>query len=143
MLSKPIADTGRVAVCALVRRQDGRYLLVRRSPDIPGGGHWCPVTGRPQPSESLEDAVMREVWEEVGLRIKVGAEVFRCPTSDGNYQLHWFECSPCSPSTGFESLSLDTQEVVEASWLFAHEAMNLRPTFEATASFFADRAAIE
>ncbi len=124
------------AVCALVQRSDGCYLIIRRAQDLPGGGFWCPVTGRPEEGENLRETAAREVLEEVGLRITVRNEIFSCPTSDGRYTLRWFDCIPALPHTGFESLTLRTEEVSEARWLTAHQATLLTPTFESTVKFF-------
>ena len=136
--SPPLATP--VAACALIRRSDGRYLLIRRADRLPGGGHWCPITGRPQTGEELPQTVAREVFEEVGLRVRVGGEIFQCPTSDGHFMLRWFDCEPMSHAEGYEPLTLAPEEVAEARWQTASEASRLEPTFEATAAFFRQRA---
>jgi 8-oxo-dGTP pyrophosphatase MutT (NUDIX family) len=126
-----------VAICALLRRQDGRYLLIRRAEGLPGGGHWCPVTGRPEPGEELPAAVVREVREEVGLDVEVGKEVFSCLTSDHQFRLRWFDCHPSKASSNKETLHLQADEVAEACWVTAKEASQLSPTFASTSAFFA------
>ena len=129
-----------IAICALIRRSDGRFLLIRRAEGIPGAGYWCPITGRPHANEALTDAVAREVFEEVGLRVDVGEEIFQCPTNDGSFLLRWFACQPTPHEAGFKPLSLDAKEVAEARWLCAAEASIITPTFDAPASFFKQRA---
>ena len=55
---------------ALVRElENGRYLLLQRasSKDV-GAGTWECVTGRVDQGESFEDALYREVEEEIGVR---------------------------------------------------------------------------
>ena len=124
------------AICALLQRDDGRYLMIRRAEGLPGGGHWCPVTGRPEPGEELRAAVVREVREEVGLEVDVGDEVFSCLTSDRQFRLHWFACHPTLPSSGHAPLRLQPEEVAQARWLTAKEASQLTPTFASTSAFF-------
>ena len=124
------------AVCALLRRSDGRYLVIRRADSLPGGGHWCPITGRPEAGEAHADAVAREVLEEVGLHVQVNEEIFRCPTSDGRFTLCWYPCEPLNADDAYAQLTLEPREVSEARWLTAREASSLEPTFEATAAFF-------
>jgi len=55
-----------VAVGGVVVR-DGRLLLVRRGRGA-GIGLWSVPGGRVEFGETMEDAVRREVWEEVSLR---------------------------------------------------------------------------
>lgn len=44
-----------------------RILLTRRTDN----GQWCLPGGAMDAGESLEEACIREVWEETGLRVKV------------------------------------------------------------------------
>ncbi|HEU4409141.1 MAG TPA: NUDIX hydrolase [Polyangiaceae bacterium] len=128
------APAAPLAVAAALAREDGRYLLVRRAPGRPAAGYWTPVTGRPEPGETLEAALAREVYEEVGLQVRVGREVYRCPAEGANYLLVWFEARPTPrPDAG---VRLDTREVSEARWLTPREALALEPMFEATRAFF-------
>ena len=57
---------------AVVRDAAGRILLVRRGTE-PGRGLWSVPGGRVEPGESTEQAAVREVGEEAGLRIVVEA----------------------------------------------------------------------
>ena len=51
-------------VCALA---DGRVLLCRNH-----RGDWELPGGRPEPDESGEDCLIRELWEETGLAVRAG-----------------------------------------------------------------------
>lgn len=52
----------------LWRSSDNRYLLLQRSPDKDYAREvWEPVTGRLEQGEGFEDALHRELQEEVGL----------------------------------------------------------------------------
>ena len=55
-----------VAVGAIVRRGD-ELLLVRRGRE-PAVGEWSVPGGRVEPGEMLMEAVVRELYEETGLR---------------------------------------------------------------------------
>jgi 8-oxo-dGTP diphosphatase len=60
-----------VAVAAIVVRGD-RVLAMRRSPTKDAGpGLWETLSGRVEPDEVLEDAVLREIAEESGLRVRL------------------------------------------------------------------------
>lgn len=61
-----------VAVGAFVFDRDGRVLLVERAKP-PGEGLWTVPGGRLERHETLAQAVSREVREETGLLVEVGA----------------------------------------------------------------------
>jgi len=60
----PVVGTG-----ALVE-MDGRVVLVRRGVE-PKAGYWCLPAGYVEADELVEEAVVREMWEETGLEIVV------------------------------------------------------------------------
>jgi len=61
-----------VAVGAFVFDREGRVLLVERGKP-PGEGLWTVPGGRLERNETLAQAVAREVREETGLTVEVGA----------------------------------------------------------------------
>ena len=67
-------ETGRylAGIGAVIRRTDGRCLLLRRAhwKDV-GAGAWECVTGRLEQGEGFEAALHREVQEETGLTVGV------------------------------------------------------------------------
>jgi 8-oxo-dGTP diphosphatase len=125
-----------LAVAAVIRRADARYLLVRRAAGIPAAGYWTPPTGRPEPGETLGQALIREVREEVGLDVTAGAEVHRCPTFDRTWILLWLEATLLNEDA---PIVLQAAEVAEARWVTAEEALALEPMFPATRTFFRER----
>lgn len=81
-----------LAVAAVITDGDGeRFLLIQRAEE-PFRGWWSPVTGRVEPGESLAEAAIREVREEIGLDVVAGPEFFACPTADGTHALHFLQC---------------------------------------------------
>ena len=62
----------RVAVGAFIFDPAGRVLLVERGRP-PGEGLWSVPGGKLEPGETLAQAVAREVREETGLVVEVGA----------------------------------------------------------------------
>ncbi|MBE1534337.1 NUDIX hydrolase [Actinomadura algeriensis] len=61
-------------VGAIVHDRDGRLLLVRRGRP-PGAGRWSVPGGRVEPGEDDAAALVREMLEETGLRVRAGAFV--------------------------------------------------------------------
>ncbi len=57
-----------VAACALVD-PDGRVLLAKRPPDKPMGGLWEFPGGKVEPGERPEEAIIRELREELGIDV--------------------------------------------------------------------------
>jgi NAD+ diphosphatase len=56
------------AMMVLVKRGDS--ILLARNAAVPAGGRMSALAGFLEPGESIEDAIHREVMEEVGLRVK-------------------------------------------------------------------------
>ncbi|MFC5055101.1 NUDIX hydrolase [Saccharothrix xinjiangensis] len=86
-------------VGAIAYDTNGRLLLVRRR-NPPGEGLWSLPGGRVEPGETDETALMREVREETGLSVTVGAligTVLR-PAPQGAYEIHDYACQVRSGS---------------------------------------------
>ncbi|REE95889.1 NUDIX hydrolase [Thermomonospora umbrina] len=82
----------RVVRCvgAIVRDEAGRLLVIRRGRP-PGEGLWSIPGGRVEPGEADAAAVAREVREETGLLVAVGARtgvVDRPGPGDATYEIH-------------------------------------------------------
>jgi 8-oxo-dGTP diphosphatase len=70
-----------VVVAAAIER-DGRYLAARRTKPDWAAGRWEFPGGKVEPGESDTDALAREIREELGVEISVGARV------PGEWPLH-------------------------------------------------------
>ena len=53
-------------VCYII--SGNKVLLIKKSPELFGGGKWNGLGGKMYPSESPEQACIREVFEESGLK---------------------------------------------------------------------------
>jgi 8-oxo-dGTP diphosphatase len=125
------------AVVAIVERE-GRFLLGKRSLDRPSApGYWCPISGRVEPGESQAAAVVREVWEETGLRVRALEKVTQCDTHDGSAILHWWRAELLDESTECRA----NAENSELRWLTPRELHGLAPTFAEDIAILLDAAA--
>lgn len=62
----------RAVVAALIYRGD-RFMICRRPEGKARAGMWEFVGGKAEEGESLEEALVRECKEEIGVTVKVGA----------------------------------------------------------------------
>lgn len=116
-----------------VLREDGRVLVILRGPRARESGYWAPLSGTVEPGERQQDTLVREVYEEVGLRVAPLAKVWESTSADGEFVLHWWTAE----ITGGE-LTLDPGEVSEARWVTVEEYGRLRPTFAGDHAFYTE-----
>jgi len=57
----------RLGCSAAIFNEEGRVLLTRRRDN----GQWCMPSGGMEPGESVEEAILRETFEETGLNVRV------------------------------------------------------------------------
>lgn len=84
-----------VGAAAIIKDEQGRILLVKRSADTTYPGLWCIPCGYVEYDEDIRAAIVREVKEETGLDIICG-EVFDVHSNFHNPSQHtvgiWFNC---------------------------------------------------
>ena len=117
-------------IVAIIERA-GRYLMIRRPDDIRAGGYWCFVGGAIEDGESQEQALVREVYEEVALQVAPGEKVWECLSIYKEWVLHcWTVCD-----SGGE-VQADPREVAEYRWLTVAEIMCLPKLMPSVPEFF-------
>ena len=96
--------------------RDGRVLVVHRSRH----GDWSLPKGKLEPGETWEDAALREVEEETGLRCALGEEVGRTyyEVEDGPKEVRYFRLSG-------EGEARAQNEVDEVRWVPLEEVGEL------------------
>jgi 8-oxo-dGTP diphosphatase len=117
------------AVVAVVRRE-GQFLVIRRGPDVIGAGHWTPPSGRVEPGESQEDALRRELREELGLDVTPVGKVWECDSDDGTFRLHWWTARADS-----DELLPNAAEVSAVRWVTPTEFLEFEPTYTGDREF--------
>jgi 8-oxo-dGTP diphosphatase len=102
---------------AIVYDDRGRLLLVRRGDN----GRWSVPAGMVDPGEQPSDAVVREVFEETGVRVMVeglaGVATHPVVYPNGDrceYMNVWFRCRPVGGSA-----RPDGDESLEVGWFAA------------------------
>ncbi len=102
-------------VIAIIRQAE-RFLLIQRAPGILAGGMWCFVGGGLEPPESQQDAVVREVREEVGLVVEPICKVWEGLSPNRCWRLHAWTTELHSTA-----IRADPAEVSDYKWVTAAE----------------------
>lgn len=116
-------------VGAIIMHEDKYLLLKRSSKRDYGAGHWDCVTGRLEQGESFEEAVHREVMEEIGIEVSVdfllGTSHFYRGESIPENELVGvvYACSTTTPDAIRHS-----DEHSEYRWMTAAEAVEMLST---------------
>ena len=108
------------AIVAVIMNGD-KILLVERGAGVPFTGYWAPVSGKIEPGESQEAAVVRESMEEVGLTVRPVRKVWENISTGGIYRLHWWLAEYVAGE-----LALDAREASDARWITAEEISELK-----------------
>ena len=114
-----------LVVAAVIRSGDGRRVLAcRRAPGKDAAGRWEFPGGKVEAGESPDAALAREIGEELGVRIRVGALLDRTVTvrRDGRaIDLACYDCrldgaTPVASTDHDELRWVDPAELAELQW---------------------------
>lgn len=121
----PDAPYARLAVVGLIREPgEGRWLLTR--PPRPAGtpAVWAPPGGRLERGETLADATIREMLEEVGLQVEVAGPCYAYLTMHKGERTLAVSMA-CRVAVPIPSLTLAPEEVVAARWVTEEEWLGM------------------
>lgn len=112
------------AIIFRMKNQNYEFLLLKRTEER--GGFWQPVTGRIEEDESIEEAVKREIKEEVGISdiIRIIPDVYSFSIEDSGKDEFILGVEVNSD----EEISLDKNTYLEhekSKWCSFEEAINL------------------
>ena len=118
-----------LAAVGAVLKKGGRVLLVKRRFD-PGKGKWSIPGGLVELGERVKDAVKREIYEEVGLEIKLIKliDVIDNITrdEDGRIRYHYILVDYLAVPT--KGVPRRNKEVLDLGWFTPEEAAKLNLT---------------
>jgi 8-oxo-dGTP diphosphatase len=89
-----MSPADRIVVTAGVVERDGEYLVTRRRAGVHLEGCWEFPGGKCEPDETLDECLRREMLEELGVNVLVGAELLTTchDYADRAVELHFFAC---------------------------------------------------
>jgi len=115
-----------------VIEEEGRLLAIQRAAGIVAGGSWCFPGGAIEANESPEAAIVREVWEEVGLQVEAVQQLWEWHRPDGGLILSWWQARLVnSAAAGCPNPS----EVAEMRWVTPDEMRGLTPLLPSNLAF--------
>ena len=113
----PDPNKPRHGVAVAVRREDGKYLMVRRSRHVHSPLAVCFPGGMVEEGETQERAVAREMFEELGVRVTPLRAVWQHQWPERNLLLFGWEAR-LEPG---QQLRADEKEIAEVLWLSPDE----------------------
>lgn len=117
-MSRPVQADGRVhGVIVGCRRDDGRWLLIRRSRLVAAPRRVCFPGGAMEPGEPEDSAAVREMFEELGARVELVGRVWNLSLAERPLTLWGWLAHLANP----HELRPNPDEVEEMLWLTAAE----------------------
>jgi 8-oxo-dGTP diphosphatase len=114
-----------------VLRDGERFLLIRRAGGVRAAGLWCFPGGSIEPDEPEPDALVRELREELGIRVVPGERLFVQVKHDGRLVLHWWSARHIDGD-----LRPNPAEVADLRWLTPDEVRRLPDAIPGTSALF-------
>ena len=102
------SDTRQIVVAALIAR-GGRMLISQRRPNTGHPGFWEFPGGKVEPGEDDRTALRRELDEELGISLEVGACAWTTISGPLELRFYWCEWAPY--------LQPRAREVVQFRWI--------------------------
>jgi len=111
--------------------RDGRYLVIQRAAAVAAPLCWCFPGGTVEPGESITDAVVREMREEVGLTVTPIRQLYAWTHPKRRLCLTWWSLSEESqiPETP------NPAEVAQTQWLTPNQMYQLTPMTPGNTAF--------
>lgn len=78
----------------IIYKNETQFLIARRKPEKSLGGYWEFPGGKVEPFETIENALTREINEELSIQISIIKKIADFEYNDDNRCLHFY-CFAC------------------------------------------------
>src|SRR5262249_26500120 len=112
-------------------RRDGRFLLIKRGPVERAPNQWCFPGGGIEPGESEEQALIREMQEELDVAVRPGERVMTQSKHGGALVLYWWSAELLAGEP-----RANPAEVADLAWLTPEEVRRLTDAIPGTNAIF-------
>ncbi|MEQ1903099.1 MAG: NUDIX domain-containing protein [Pirellulaceae bacterium] len=119
----------RKAVVAVAMHAE-KLLIIRRSEYVRAPHHFCFPGGGIEAGETHEEAIIREMKEELTLDIQPVARIWTSKTSSG-YELNWWRVNLAEEF----SITPNAQEVAWWGWCTPQQFLKLQPILSSNQEF--------
>lgn len=121
-------------MCAVIHRvynDQKQYLLVRVKKDFGKYTSFLqPVGGHVEDNENEKAALAREIFEELGVKSKVGKKITTTSLDVPNELAHWYKCKLVNID-----FQVNYSEIASVEWLTLDEIRNETKIWPATKRF--------
>ena len=119
----------RYGVVAVIER-NGRFLTITRSSTVVAPGKVCFPGGGIEPTETPSEALVRECFEEIGVRVRPLEQIGKSVTS-WNVHLRWWTAEIDADATPIPN----PNEVATIQWLTLEELLRHPNSLESNRPF--------
>lgn len=122
---KPENFNKRLDVVGCFVEYDDKFLILHRHPHKASGDTWGLPAGKKEKDESIEQALLREVAEETGIKLEQSKlkHIDSLYVRDGDFDVEWHQFSV--KLTSEPAVKLSPSEHSEYRWVSPEEALQL------------------